>query len=64
MGKGSTVSSPGSKRIKHRLLEPTFEALCVRAASRAFGTDEHSPPQHNVVYEVRAACQTSGIACP
>ena len=41
MAKGSMVLSPGSQRIEHGLLEPTFEALGVGAGSRVFGIDEH-----------------------
>ena len=62
--KGAMYLPPGAERRKEQLLEPTLQPASASFTSGAFGTDEHSPPQHNVVYEVRAACQTSGIACP
>ncbi|MDC0525380.1 hypothetical protein OAO87_00180 [bacterium] len=55
---------PGSERLKHRLLEPTYSASSPGATAAACGTLEYPAAPRNAICGVRAPPQTSALGCP
>ena len=55
---------PGSERLKHRLLEPTYSASSPGATTAACVALESSAALRSAICGVRAPPQTSALGCP
>ena len=61
--KGIMSSRPGSERLEHRLLEPTYWAPSPGATAAACVADESLAAVHNVICGVRSPPQTPALFC-